>query len=92
VINRPLFWGLFLFSTDIKSLDKGFIKARLLSSFQGGFYENPKETDKVNRVADTEFADGNVEVGKHTIVTGEISAHKRNVEETEVVHNVFLKE
>jgi uncharacterized protein (TIGR02271 family) len=128
--------------------------------------ENPKETDKVNRVADTEFADEGatlrlheevldidkdrvstgevvlhkhvieepqsvnvavsheqvvierrsfdpeptnetisdeetvhipvtaekVEVGKHTIITGEISAHKRSVEETEVVHDVLHKE
>ncbi|MCT8136481.1 YsnF/AvaK domain-containing protein [Anaerobacillus sp. CMMVII] len=33
-----------------------------------------------------------VEVGKHTVVTGEISAHKRSVEETQQVRDVLHKE
>jgi len=33
-----------------------------------------------------------VDVGKHTVVTGEVSAHKRSVEETESVHDVLHKE
>jgi uncharacterized protein (TIGR02271 family) len=33
-----------------------------------------------------------VEVGKHTVVTGEVTAHKRNVEETQSVEEVLHKE
>jgi uncharacterized protein (TIGR02271 family) len=33
-----------------------------------------------------------IDVEKHTVVTGEISAHKRSVEETEQVHEVLRKE
>jgi len=33
-----------------------------------------------------------IDVEKHTVVTGEISAHKRSVQETEQVHEVLRKE
>jgi uncharacterized protein (TIGR02271 family) len=33
-----------------------------------------------------------VEVEKHTVITGEISAHKREVQETEQIHEVLHKE
>ncbi len=33
-----------------------------------------------------------IEVDKHTVVTGEVSAHKRSVEETEQVRDVLHKE
>lgn len=33
-----------------------------------------------------------VEVGKHTMVTGEVTAHKRAVEETEHIEETLLKE
>ncbi|ARK31946.1 YsnF/AvaK domain-containing protein [Halalkalibacter krulwichiae] len=33
-----------------------------------------------------------VDVDKHTVVTGEVSAHKRSVQETEQVHDVIHKE
>lgn len=33
-----------------------------------------------------------VDVEKHTVVTGEVTAHKRSVEETEQVHDVLHKE
>lgn len=33
-----------------------------------------------------------VEVGKHTVITGEISAHKREVEETEQIHETLKRE
>lgn len=33
-----------------------------------------------------------INVGKHTVVTGEISAHKRSVQETEKVRDVLHKE
>ena len=33
-----------------------------------------------------------IDVEKHTVVTGEVSAHKRSVQETEQVHEVLRKE
>lgn len=33
-----------------------------------------------------------IDVEKHTVVTGEVSAHKRSVQETEQVHDVLRKE
>ncbi len=33
-----------------------------------------------------------IDVEKHTVVTGEVSAHKRSVQETEEVHEVLRKE
>ncbi|MCS0673547.1 DUF2382 domain-containing protein [Cytobacillus firmus] len=33
-----------------------------------------------------------MDVGKHTVITGEVSAHKRSVQETEQVHDVLRKE
>jgi uncharacterized protein (TIGR02271 family) len=33
-----------------------------------------------------------IDVDKHTVVTGEVSAHKRSVQETEQVHDVIHKE
>ena len=33
-----------------------------------------------------------IDVGKHTVITGEVSAHKRSVQETEQVHDVLRKE
>jgi uncharacterized protein (TIGR02271 family) len=56
---------------------------------------DPEPTDE--RITDEEtihipVSAEKIEVGKHTVVSGEISVHKQNVDKTEVVQDVLHKE
>ncbi|MDQ0860901.1 YsnF/AvaK domain-containing protein [Bacillus sp. V2I10] len=55
-------------------------------------HEPTDEPIKEEEMVHIPVTEEKIDVEKHTVVTGEVSAHKRSVQETEQVHDVLRKE